>query len=89
MDIDYTVQIWKEDGQYVSHAMPLDVASSGPTPESAREAVDEAVGLFIETAKANGNLVEILEECGYQNEHTGWNSPSWFGVERHTVPISD
>lgn len=89
MDIDYTVQIWKEDGQYVSLAMPLDVASSGPTPETAHEAVDEAVGLFIETAKANGNLVEILEECGYQNQHTGWNSPRWFGVERHTAPISD
>ena len=26
-DIEYTVQIWKEGGQFVAHAMPLDVMS--------------------------------------------------------------
>lgn len=67
MDIDYSVQIWKEDGHYVSHAMPLDAPSTGPTLETARE----AVGFFIETATAIGDLVGILEECGYQNQHTG------------------
>jgi len=25
MDIEYTVQIWKEDSQFVAHAMPIDV----------------------------------------------------------------
>jgi hypothetical protein len=25
--VDYTVQVWKEGGQFVAHAMPLDVAS--------------------------------------------------------------
>jgi hypothetical protein len=32
MNIEYTVQIWKEDNQYVAHATPLDVTSSGLTP---------------------------------------------------------
>ena len=45
-DIEYTVQIWKEGNQYVAHAMPLDVISSGATPEEARNALDEAVKLF-------------------------------------------
>ncbi|MBO1351056.1 MAG: hypothetical protein EBE86_028485 [Hormoscilla sp. GUM202] len=25
LDIEYTVQIWKEDSQFVAHAMPIDV----------------------------------------------------------------
>jgi hypothetical protein len=29
MQIDYTAQVWREDGQFIAHAMPLDVASSG------------------------------------------------------------
>ena len=41
MHIDYTVQIWKEDSHFIAHAMPLDVMSSGPTPEAARIALDE------------------------------------------------
>ncbi len=46
MNIEYTVQIWKEGNQYVAHAMPLDVMSSGMTPEEARKALDEAVHLL-------------------------------------------
>ena len=43
MNLETTVHIWKEGSQYVAHAMPLDVMSSGPTPDSARQALDEAV----------------------------------------------
>jgi hypothetical protein len=31
MNLDMTVHIYKEGGQYVAHAMPLDVMSSGTT----------------------------------------------------------
>ena len=48
-DIEYTVQIWKEGNQFVAHAMPLDVMSSGNTPEEARKALAEAVHLFLMT----------------------------------------
>lgn len=64
MQIDFTVQIWKEGDQFIAHAMPLDVASSGPTPEAARQALDEAVQLFIDTAAEHGTLQEVLEEAG-------------------------
>ena len=60
MDIDYTVQIWREGGQFIAHAMPLDVASSGATPQAARAALDEAVKLFIKTAEQHGTLAEVL-----------------------------
>ena len=66
MNIEYTVQIWKEGDQYIAHAMPLDVMSSGKTPEEAKRAVEEAVEVFIATAKDMGTLNDILEECGYR-----------------------
>jgi predicted RNase H-like HicB family nuclease len=62
MRIDYPVQVWREDGQYIAHAMPLDVASSGETPEAARKAVDEAVHLFLATAAEHGTLKQVLAE---------------------------
>jgi predicted RNase H-like HicB family nuclease len=86
--LEYTVQIWREGSQYVAHAMPLDVASSGATPEAARQALHEAVDLFLETAQDMGTLDEILEECGYVREGDGWASPIWVSVERHETPVA-
>lgn len=65
-DIEYTVQMWKEGNQFVAHAMPLDVMSSGKTPEEARKALDEAVHLFLVTAADLSTLIEILKETGYE-----------------------
>ena len=61
MNIEYTVQIWQEKEQFVAHAMPLDVMSSGATPEQARQALTEAVDLFLTTADEVGTLAEVLE----------------------------
>jgi hypothetical protein len=88
MQIDYTVQIWKEGAQFVAHAMPLDVASSGSTPEAARLAVDEAVRGFVGSCARAGTLDQVLEEAGY--DRTGdaeWQSPSWISVERRELAI--
>ena len=63
MKLEYTIQIWREDGQFIAHAMPLDVASSGKTPEAARQAVDEAVKLFLATAAEHGTVKEVLEDA--------------------------
>jgi predicted RNase H-like HicB family nuclease len=63
-DIEYTVHIWEEGNQFVAHAMPLDVMSSGETPEQARKALDEAVHVFLVTAADMGALEEVLEEAG-------------------------
>jgi predicted RNase H-like HicB family nuclease len=41
LNIEYTVNIWQEGDQFVAHAMPLDVTSSGRTPEEARKALDD------------------------------------------------
>ena len=65
MDIEYTIQIWQEKAQFVAHAIPLDVMSSGTTPELARHALKEAVDLFLTTAAEVGTLREILERDKY------------------------
>jgi len=84
MQIDYTVQVWQGEGQFIAHAMPLDVASSGPTPEAARQAVDEAVRLFIATAAEQGTLTEVLEDAGYRRVRREWRGPAWLGFERRS-----
>lgn len=88
MQIEYTVQIWREGDQFIAHAMPLDVASSGPTPAVARAALDEAVRLFLRTAAEQGTLTDVLEEAGYVAGDTGWRSPEWVGVERTTAALA-
>lgn len=85
MRIDYTVQIWKEGSQFVAHAMPIDVASAGETPDQARAALDEAVQLFLLTAHEKGTLTDLLEECSYQLRDGCWLAPEWVAVERHST----
>jgi len=87
INIEYTVQIWKEGNQFISHAMPLDVMSSGQTPEEARKALDEAVSVFLTTAADMGTLDEILEEAGFQLSQGNWVSPSWVAIERHSTAL--
>ena len=85
MNIDYTVQIWQEGGQFIAHAMPLDIMSSGTTPQESREALQEAVELFFATASELGTLSDILAESGYEYHEGAWISPTWIAVERHST----
>lgn len=88
MEIQFNVQIWREGTQFVAHATPLDLASSGPSPAAARLALDEAVDLFLKTAAEHGTLTEVLEDAGYQPEGAAWRSPDWVAVERHTAAVA-
>ena len=88
-DIEYTVNIWKEGDQFVAHAMPLDVMSSGRSPELARKAVDEAVRLFLAAAQGTGTLVEVLEEAGYDLKEGSWIGPSWVATEKRSAVVGD
>jgi predicted RNase H-like HicB family nuclease len=87
MKIDYTVQVWREGNPFIAHAMPLDVASSGDTPEAARNAADEAVRVFIAAAAAHGTLEEVLEDAGYRRESEVWRSPDWLGIEQRLAEV--
>lgn len=86
-DIEYTVHIWKDGNQFVAHAMPLDLMSSGKTPEKSRRALDEAVHLFLVTADDMGTLDEFLQETGYELREGKWISPAWVAIERHSATL--
>jgi predicted RNase H-like HicB family nuclease len=88
MNLDMTVHIWKEDDQYVAHAMPLDVMSSGTTPEESRQALDEAVRVFLLTAADLGTLEQVLEESGYERHGDRWICPAFVAVERHELALA-
>ncbi len=88
MTIDYTTQIWREGGQFVAHAMPLDVMSSGPTPDAARAGLAEAVRLFLKTAADIGTLEEVLDEAGYRFEGSRWVAPDWVVIEKQSTAVA-
>lgn len=88
MQLDYTVQIWREGEQFVAHALPLDVMSSGKTVEEARKALDEAVRMFLETATGAGTLELVLKESGYERRGDRWESPAWVSIEKHSVAMA-
>ena len=85
MQLEFSVQIWKEEEHYIAHAMPLDVASAGASPQEARVALDEAVRLFLQTAADHGTLEQVLEEAGYVSLGDEWRGPEWIAVERHVI----
>lgn len=88
MRIEYTMQIWREGGQYIAHAMPIDVASAGASAEQARQALDEAVGLFLSVAREQGTLHDILEECSYEYRDGSWRPPECVAIERRCAHLA-
>lgn len=82
MQIAYIVHIWKEGRYFIAHALPLDVMSAGQTIEEARQALDEAVHLFLVTAADLATLEQVLEEAGYGYENGSWISPAWVARAR-------
>lgn len=86
-NIEYTVQVWREGEQFIAHAMPLDVMSSGRTPDEAKEALGQAVRVFLHTASDMGTLDDILLEAGYVPREGGWLSPAWVAIERHSTAV--
>jgi predicted RNase H-like HicB family nuclease len=85
MQLDYSVQIWREGEQFIAYAMPLDVASSGASIDEARNALKEAVRLFIDTAREQGTLAEVLEESGYTRQDDEWCSPASVASEKSSL----
>lgn len=62
LQIHFTVSLWQEGKYYLAHAMPLDVMSAGLSIDEARQALQEAVRVFLLTAEDQQTLADILEE---------------------------
>ena len=87
MTIETTTRVWREGKRFIAHALPLDVASAGDTPDAARRALHEAVALFLSTARQHGTLNELLEECGYTFDSGQWVAPQIVAQQQDIVPV--
>jgi predicted RNase H-like HicB family nuclease len=87
MTIETTTRIWREGKYFIAHALPLDVSSAGDTPEAAQKALHEAVELFVSTAREQGTLDEILEECGYTKQNGQWVAPQIVAQQQDRVAV--
>ena len=60
---------FKPSGKYWIASCPsLDVSTQGESFERARENLEEALNLFIESCRSRGTLEEVLRDAGYSKE---------------------
>lgn len=58
MKLDFRIEIFKEDGQFVAIAPELNVSSFGNTQKEAKDSLREAV--FLEECRRMGTLEDVL-----------------------------
>jgi len=87
MDIQFTVQIFKEGRLYVAYTPELDVSSCGGTQAKAKVNLLEAVRLFLEEADKMGTLRQILEEAGFVKRKSTLQSPRFITTQRASLPL--
>jgi hypothetical protein len=61
--------------------------SSGRTAEEARQALAEAVRLFLITVIDIGTLEEVLQESGHEFVQGNWVGPEWVALERPAMAV--
>ncbi len=88
MQIQFTMQIFKEGRQYVAYAPELDVSSCGGTVARAKKNLMEAVRLFLEEADKHGTLAQILAEAGFVKRKQKLAGPTFITIRRVTLPFS-
>ena len=69
MNLGFTVRILKEEGTFIARVPELDVSSCGDTEADARQNIADAVQGFLETAREQGTLNDILQEAGNRLEN--------------------
>lgn len=89
LEIDLTIQIWREGDMSVSYTPELDVSSCGKTFDEAKKNLHEAIELFLDEAERMGTLEEILEEAGFIKEANVWRKPQMItNVEKMRFALS-
>jgi len=69
------IEIFQEGRVFVAHCPALRLASHGPTPETAKTALNEAVEIFFEEIERMGTLEEVLLECGWVRDSSSSKEP--------------
>ena len=70
MEIQFTIQIFKEGKLFVAYAPQLDVSSCGGTEAKAKNNLLEAVRLFLAEAEKMGTLSQITDSRSIRRKLT-------------------
>ncbi|OGE28328.1 hypothetical protein A2867_04940 [Candidatus Daviesbacteria bacterium RIFCSPHIGHO2_01_FULL_40_11] len=87
MQLDFRIEIFKEGKHYVAVAPELNVSSFGSTQKEAKNALREAVELFLEECKRMGTLDDVLIEAGFKPKKRQWRSNDPLITERMALGI--
>ena len=87
MQLDFRIEIFKEDNLYVAVAPELNVSSFGNTQKEAKSSLREAVELFLEECKRMGTLDDVLIEAGFKPRKKQWVSNDPLVIERMALGI--
>ncbi len=88
MDIQFSIQIFKEGKLYVAYAPQLDVSSCGGTEAKARKNLMEAVRLFLEEADRLETLDQILDEAGFVRRKQTIEGHRLVSTQRAVLPLA-
>ena len=66
---------------------PLDVYSQGDTEEAALVNLAEALHLFIESCFERGALEEVLKDCGFRPDSSGFELAEGQRMVRVPLPL--
>ena len=88
MEIEFTMEVFKEGRVFVAYAPKLDVSSCGDTRQRAEKNLLEAVRLFVEEAEKMGTLDRILDEAGFVRRKQKLEGPRFIRVRRVSLPLA-
>ncbi len=64
-----TMELWKEDNQFVSMCPELGTASCGDNEQEALDNLSDAVALYLNGLESAGQRERVFEECGVKLFH--------------------
>ena len=88
MEIQFSVQIFKEGRLYVAYTPDLDVSSCGGTEKKATANLLESVRLFLKEASKMGTLRQILEEAGFVKRKSTLQRPKPITTKQASLPLT-
>ena len=85
--VQLPVIVIKEAKHFVAYTPALELSTSGPTEEKARQRFGEVVQIFFEEVEEKGTLAEVLGELGWQKIDSSWTPPQVISHTNQEVKI--
>ena len=84
------VSFLKESDQFVAYTPALDLSTSGPTLEEAKNNFTEAVGIFFDEIVEMGTFEDVLLDLGWKKQNEDFIPPVVIsqGMESVRVPFA-